>query len=147
MRLSSPLSVRTTVTEHSAWVSVTGELDVATTPELTHAVSTCLHHGPESLALDVRNVSLCDCSGLSGLLRARGQARRARVRFRLLGARPQLSTLLAATGTAPLFQEDGQSDQPIATGRARKENGRPASRRTAAETGHRRRGRPTEAGV
>ncbi|AEW97817.1 MULTISPECIES: STAS domain-containing protein [Streptomycetaceae] len=100
---SPPIIVRSTVADRAAVISVAGELDMETAPELRLAVSACLQQGPRSLSIDLSRVSFCDCSGLNALLRARRLTAEAGVRLRLLCPRPQLLALLANSDTAHCF--------------------------------------------
>ncbi len=98
-----PITVRTTVADRDAVITVCGELDIETAPVLRLAVSTCLQQHLESLSIDLSRVGFCDCSGLNALLRARHLAVDARVRLQLLCPRPQLLALLSASETAGYF--------------------------------------------
>ena len=113
MQLATPLDVQTTISGREALIEVAGELDIDTAPVLRMAISECMHKPLDDLAIDVRGVSFCDCSGLNALIHARTWARDAGVRFRLLHPRRQLANLLTATGTAQLFRTP---DEPPAEG-------------------------------
>jgi len=49
-------------------LSLTGELDIATVPELRAAVERCTAAGPGRVVLDFSGVTFCDSQGLSALI-------------------------------------------------------------------------------
>lgn len=57
-------------------LAVTGELDLATGPSLEQAAMALLREQPHRLALDLRQVTFCDSSGIASLLRIQRAAKR-----------------------------------------------------------------------
>ncbi|MEU6311677.1 STAS domain-containing protein [Streptomyces sp. NPDC047014] len=99
-----PFRVGTRITDGRVVVSVRGEIDLDTGPCLGDALEEALKAGTPGLEVDFRQVSFCDCSGLSVLLRTRAAARRAGVNFGVSGVNaPEVQRLLTLTETAPLL--------------------------------------------
>jgi anti-sigma B factor antagonist len=77
-------------------VTVAGELDVATAPQLReHLVALLAGHRP--LVIDLDRVSFCDATGLGVLV---GAANRAGASLHLICSRPQTRRLFQLTGLA-----------------------------------------------
>jgi len=64
-------------------VVVSGELDIATAPQLRQAVTEALSEGPSTLHLDLSGVSFIDCAGLQVLIIGEREARLRRGRLLL----------------------------------------------------------------
>lgn len=86
-----------------ARVSLGGELDHATAPQVRDAVAACMAQRPRSLCLDLSGVSFCDCSGLNVLLEARVAAILARAELVVEGIGAQLERLLSLTGAGDIL--------------------------------------------
>ncbi len=80
-------------------LSVSGELDLATTPQLEQQASTLLADGARSIVIDLANLDFIDSTGLRLLLLLSQQA--ADDGWRMLITRPseQVQTILTITGT------------------------------------------------
>ncbi|MFJ8076451.1 STAS domain-containing protein [Streptomyces sp. NPDC096176] len=90
-------------------VTVVGEIDIWTGTRLQHVLDTASADGAHRIDVDFSDVSFCDCSGLTVLLRARRQARERGIAFRLTRVRsPLVRTLLQRTGTADVLAVDDQ---------------------------------------
>ncbi|MGW7319049.1 STAS domain-containing protein [Streptomyces sp. NPDC054865] len=82
-------------------IHLTGELDVATAPDVRHAVRDSLTRPPALLRIDISAVSFCDCAGLGALLWAKAEAARAGSGFHLSGPfQPIVARVLDATGAS-----------------------------------------------
>ncbi|MEU9014704.1 STAS domain-containing protein [Streptomyces sp. NPDC048479] len=80
-------------------VPVAGEVDYLTSPRLGDELEGAVASGVERVDVDLREVSFCDCSGLSVLLDACEQARAAGVSFGVSGpVAPVVERLFQATG-------------------------------------------------
>ena len=112
----------------AASVRVSGEVDMATSPQLEETLGEALEHA-RLVVLNVREVSFMDSSGLRVLLNASRFAREAGVRLVVVGVSAQIDALLETTktrahveviplpaggeqlhddtGAAPLGQDDG----------------------------------------
>jgi anti-sigma B factor antagonist len=85
--------------EHGHRLSVSGELDLATTPQLEQQARTLLADGARSIVIDLANLKFIDSTGLRLLLVLSQQA--ADEGWRMLITRPseQVRTILKITGT------------------------------------------------
>jgi anti-sigma B factor antagonist len=83
--------------EHALVLTVSGELDVVTGPQLDRQFAAFAAAGDHRVVLDVANLTFCDARGISVLLRARTAARREHGWLRLAAARTQLRRILAIT--------------------------------------------------
>ena len=64
----TPLQITTTSQDGTGRVAVTGELDIATAPQLERALETQLAAGAGEIVLDLRGVTFIDSSGLRVVL-------------------------------------------------------------------------------
>jgi anti-sigma B factor antagonist len=92
-------SVEVSLDEHAAVVAVTGELDLATSPELEAALERT-SSGPDVVILDLRGVSFMDSTGLSLLVKARRRAQDAHQQLAVVKGGAQVQRLLELTGVA-----------------------------------------------
>ncbi|MFD9522269.1 STAS domain-containing protein [Streptomyces sp. NPDC059979] len=87
-----------------AVVTVTGEIDLTTSPVLHTALEEALAGRPHHLEVDFTDVTFCDCSGLNALLRARAAARQAGAGLALVHVdAPTVIRLFDLTEAGPLF--------------------------------------------
>jgi len=103
-----------------AWnvLSVAGELDMATAPQLQDQISDLLEKGRTRLVFDLAEVSFCDSTGLSVFVRAKNSTDDAGGTVRL--AAPQrgvlrileVSGLVEVLGTYPSVDEAITADEP-----------------------------------
>ncbi|MFE9366755.1 STAS domain-containing protein [Streptomyces sp. NPDC006978] len=84
-------------------LTLVGELDVATVPQLDLAVAQCLRTGRHTIDLDLAGLTFCDCTGLGALLDATWMTAAAAGRLRLENLCPMLVRLLTLTGTGRLI--------------------------------------------
>jgi anti-anti-sigma factor len=102
-----------------AVVSVSGEMDLVTSPELRQRVHDAVADGRHDLVLDLSDVLFCDSSGVGVLIAARRLIRSCRGRLRLIlpaqGAvdGSHVNRVLGALGVRRLF--DVYPDVPTAT--------------------------------
>ena len=89
------LSTRSAVLDDGPGVVAVGELDLATTPAFTAALSEALDDERQTLTIDLSGVTFCDSTGLRALLTAPGHRP-----VRLRGPSPALRRLLDLTATA-----------------------------------------------
>jgi anti-anti-sigma factor len=82
----------------AAWVSVVGELDIATAPELALTL-----HESQQLAhltvLDLRELTFMDCAGVHTIVNASLRARKAGRRLVLVRGRPDIYRIFTLTGS------------------------------------------------
>lgn len=90
-------------------VTVAGELDVATAPEVRTALCTVLA-GHRHVVIDLGALQFCDCAGLSVLLAIARAAHHQGVDLRLSAVPHSLARIMRLLGTHGLFTID--SDPP-----------------------------------
>ena len=83
----------------AASVQASGELDIATSPQLGVLLHEALGHA-RLVLLDVREVSFMDCSAVHAIVDASAAARQVGRRLLLVGISQQAATLFEMTGTA-----------------------------------------------
>ena len=81
----------------AAWVRVAGELDIATTPQLAQTLRDAEPHA-RLIALDLRDVTFMDCSGVQVIVDASRRARDLGRRLILLRGPPTIDRVFALTG-------------------------------------------------
>jgi anti-anti-sigma factor len=79
-------------------ISLTGEIDVDSTPLLRETVASCLLDGVRGIDIDLTAVTFCDCSGVNALLSAARRAAAAGGTVRVHHPPPMLVRLFALTG-------------------------------------------------
>ncbi|WP_406432628.1 anti-sigma factor antagonist [Streptomyces sp. NBC_00631] len=87
-------------------VTVCGDLDLTSDPQLRRALRAALLRSPHGIELDLRGVGFCDCSGLNVLLNARRQALKESKDVTLRHVSPAVERILEITGALPLFTRD-----------------------------------------
>ncbi|GAA2976846.1 STAS domain-containing protein [Actinokineospora diospyrosa] len=102
--MSDPALLTITVDDQAATavVSVIGQLDFGTTPELLRAADAVVSSG-RAVVLDLGEVSFCDSSGLSALVRLHKAAVAAGGALTLARLRPQVAATISATALDRLF--------------------------------------------
>ncbi|MET8298520.1 STAS domain-containing protein [Streptomyces sp. NPDC005180] len=83
-------------------VTVTGELDMETCPDVTK-ITEALSLDGKTLTVDLSAVTFMDSSGLNALLRLRSRAQTEAASLRLAGVPDQALRVLDLTGTRQLF--------------------------------------------
>jgi anti-sigma B factor antagonist len=83
-------------------IAPSGELDLATVPELRAAVEELRASGFDHLVLDLRGMSFLDSTGLRLLLELAAEARADAHRLELIPGPPQVQRLFELSGTTPL---------------------------------------------
>jgi anti-sigma B factor antagonist len=90
--------------ERGAWsvLSVTGEVDLATSPELQNALDTALE-GSTEVVIDLSQVTFLDSTGLGVLVRAHRRAGEQGARLRLVVTESTVRRVIDVTGLAGVF--------------------------------------------
>lgn len=91
----------------AALVSVRGELDIVTEPQLRRVLDTACAARPTRLWVDLGGVSFCDMRGVNALARAARTLRRHGGRVVLLHPSAAVVRLLRLAGLQVLFDVDG----------------------------------------
>jgi anti-sigma B factor antagonist len=113
------LQIRTVFVDgNRAWVQLTGELDLASSDELTALFGRYLYAGCSTLVLDLAGLTFLDCAGLSVLVRAHNGclARGGRLVMRQVG--PRVAWLLGVTHLDSALTIEDRSDAHESTGAA-----------------------------
>ena len=95
------MTVRRRLVGHRTVLAVTGEVDLATAPELASAVDTALASGAQELWLDLSGTAFMDSSGLHVLLDAHRRMR---------GLRRRLAIICPGGAVRRLFEIAGVAD-------------------------------------
>jgi anti-anti-sigma factor len=86
----------------SVRIRVTGEVDVATVPQLRQAIDAYARSG-QTMIVDLKAVEFIDSMGLAALVRARHRALARGARLRLVAAPPPVHVVFIITGLHALF--------------------------------------------
>jgi anti-sigma B factor antagonist len=110
--MSDPLEIDeiTRTDDQAAVISMAGELDLATAPELYTRAATSLEKRP-ILILDMSGITFCDSSGFNALIRLRRRAEEAEGRLVLASPPDQVRRLLALSGAESIFHIYGSLDE------------------------------------
>ena len=99
-----PLHVSARRTGDEVVLTLSGEIDIATTDQIRAAVADSLREPrPVSLTVELSGVTFCDCCGIEALEWAHGRALRAQARFRLTGASTRLRRTFALARAGELL--------------------------------------------
>jgi len=96
-------------------LSVTGEVDMATAPELEESIKTALDRGPEALIVDLSGVSFLASAGMSVLIGG-NQLAGDRTEFRLVATGSATLRPMELTGIATTFSIHATRDQALSGG-------------------------------
>jgi anti-sigma B factor antagonist len=83
-----------------AVITVSGELDLASSGALEEEFLRVADSGAEQVIVDLRDLEFMDSTGLSTLVKAHQRAEEAGQRFGLVRGSPQVQRLLSLTGVA-----------------------------------------------
>ncbi|WP_344167729.1 STAS domain-containing protein [Pilimelia columellifera] len=92
------LTVRSQLREDTAVISVAGELDMATAPELQTHVNELTEQGCQRLIFDLGDTSFCDSTGLSVFVRAKNTCDAAGGDLRLAAPQRGVRRILEVSG-------------------------------------------------
>jgi anti-sigma B factor antagonist len=84
-------------------VTLQGELDLATSPDLQRELLALLERGVAGLTLDLAGLEFLDSSGLGALYRTRQIAVEQNIPFRLVAVPEHVVRVLEVTAMIPLF--------------------------------------------
>jgi anti-sigma B factor antagonist len=96
-------------------LTVGGEIDVATSPELHERLSTLIEFGPPLVVVDLTDVSFIDSTGLGVLVGAVKDVRAGGGDLRLVVTRPQILKLLELTGLDTVFSVTSSPNDAVAS--------------------------------
>lgn len=95
----------------NAVLGLSGELDMQYASQAAEAVRGVLARRPAALALDLRELSFIDSSGLHEVIRAECRCRDAGVRFYLIAGPPAVQRVLSLCGLDERFEILGGLEQ------------------------------------
>jgi anti-sigma B factor antagonist len=99
-----------------AVVTVAGELDMATAPELQREVNRLVDAGQTRLVFDLANVTFCDSTGLSVFVRARNRCDALGGDVRLAAPQRAVQRILEVSGLVEVLRTYPTVDEAIASG-------------------------------
>jgi anti-anti-sigma factor len=98
--VQSNFSVEKRAGHQAVLIGVSGELDLASSPELEQELERATASDLELLVIDLRNLEFMDSTGLSVLVRAHQKATQSGKRFAIVKGPQQVQRLLSLTGVA-----------------------------------------------
>jgi anti-anti-sigma factor len=100
--MTKALTVGATQHGGATVISIAGEIDMATVPQLREALDLPLRQSPSCLVLDLTDLDFCDSSGLALLVAVRRRLPPEASLF-LAGAKPIVARVFQVTGLADVF--------------------------------------------
>ncbi len=96
----------------SSWpvMSVSGEIDILTSPILDERLQMTLGGGVSSIVVDLSGVTFLDSTGLSVLIAGLKRCQDAGGQMRLVSPRPNVRKVFEITGLADVFQVEARDD-------------------------------------
>lgn len=98
--------VHTASRDGSVVVSLTGELDISTSPELSQALESAQSDPTRAVVVDLAGLQFIDSTGLRVLLGAKRDADRAGAELRVRNPRTEVRRLLEIAGVLELLSAD-----------------------------------------
>jgi anti-anti-sigma factor len=92
-------------------ITIEGELDTATAPDLETAIQGCLAEGASALLLDLSNTDYVSSMGLRVFLSTLKSLKASGGRLVLAGLNEEVQEIIDLAGFAPLFDICGTADQ------------------------------------
>jgi len=108
------LTVQTEQHDAVVVVSVAGELDMATAPQLQDQVADLLGKGRSRIVFDLSSLSFCDSTGLSVFVRAKNSSDEAGGAVRLAAPQRGVLRILEVSGLVEVLQTHPTVDEAIA---------------------------------
>jgi anti-sigma B factor antagonist len=102
---AAPLTIESSTEGATASVSLAGELDVHTAPQVAEVLDGALDGGVTEVTIDVAQLRFCDSSGIQVLVQARERALAAQGSVTLTGVHGTVEKVLSVTGLLDLFSE------------------------------------------
>ena len=107
------LTVRTGERDAMVVVSVAGELDMATAPQLQDQITDLLDRGRNRLVFDLTDVSFCDSTGLSVFVRAKNSCDESGGVVRLAAPQRGVLRILEVSGLVEVLQTYPSVDEAV----------------------------------
>jgi anti-sigma B factor antagonist len=102
-QLPEPFGVQVQFVERSARVTVTGELDLLTAPELERALERVVAGGAERVVLDLRALAFLDSTGIAVIIRFRHRAETAGAAVAIVRGRSGVHRVFIISGVEEQF--------------------------------------------
>jgi anti-anti-sigma factor len=112
------LTVRSQQRDDVVVISVSGELDMATAPQLQAPIDELLGQGSNRLIFDLAEVSFCDSTGLSVFVRAKNSCDEADGDVRLAAPQRGVLRILEVSGLVEVLPTYASVDEAIGAGAA-----------------------------
>jgi anti-sigma B factor antagonist len=109
------LTVQTEQRGDKVVVSVAGELDMATAPQLQDQISDLLEKGRNRLVFDLAEVSFCDSTGLSVFVRAKNSTDDLGGVVRLAAPQRGVLRILEVSGLVEVLQTYSTVDEAVSS--------------------------------
>jgi anti-anti-sigma factor len=106
------LTVSTTVEETTARVTITGELDVDSAPQVADELTALADREVTAVVVDVAGLIFVDSTGLRAILAGRETLQRVGATLVLHGATGVVERVLDMTGLKGLLAEAGETSEP-----------------------------------
>jgi anti-sigma B factor antagonist len=106
------VAAQTTTT--GSTLTIRGDLDASTAPEVLKEIEGITVSGGELLVVDLAGLTFCDSSGITALIAAHNVAEAANADMVLVSAPAQLTRTLGLIGLAGFFTTYATADQAIA---------------------------------
>jgi anti-sigma B factor antagonist len=101
--MQSDFVVDTQTTGAAVTLTLTGELDLLSSPTLDHALRSAIESGAELVVIDLRPLEFMDSTGLHVLVQGQQRAHDSGRRFALIRGNEQVQRLLNLTGIADVL--------------------------------------------
>jgi len=85
-------------TDHRFYVSVAGEVDLATAPELDTVLLAAIVNQPQEIVIDLTDVTFLDSTGLGVIVRALKRTRERGTTLNLIASNERVLKVFAITG-------------------------------------------------
>ena len=105
MGSSAPFAVRVEARNGVSRIALSGELDIATAPQLTDQLAAAEQDGVQAVMVDLRDLTFIDSSGLHAFLQASTRAKGNGHRFLIVGANDVAKRVFEMTETEFLLDE------------------------------------------
>lgn len=101
----APITIDSSTDGAAASVTLAGELDVHTAPQVAEVLDAALAGGATAITIDVAKLRFCDSSGIQVLVQARERALASDGSVRLTGVHGTVEKVLSVTGLLELLSE------------------------------------------
>ncbi|MGH3428042.1 MAG: STAS domain-containing protein [Mycobacteriales bacterium] len=111
--MNDRFSVNISGDDRATMLTLTGELDLASSEQLEEALARVRDWGTALVVLDLRELTFMDSTGLHLLVEANQRAREGGPQFQVISGGPQVQRLLSITGVDRWLTLIDAPDQPL----------------------------------